>query len=124
MSGEKVVQELIKSGRWSRQAAELLVRAGYKCEYCGLEFLASAVNYKQWQEDHLVPKAQGGDDGFENMVASCRSCNVDFKARWNPEKHAEPDATRATLIEITRAHIRERKALVEQELETYRKIVQ
>lgn len=124
MNSESVVKKLVATGTWSEQAAFLAERAGYKCEYCDLKFFESAVNYKQWQEDHLEPKSAKGGDHIDNLVASCRTCNVDFKARWNPREHTSPTATRAELILAVRAHIAERKKMVEAEIAEYREITE
>jgi len=49
----------------------ILVRDGYVCQYCGGDFTASDLTV-----DHIIPKVQGGDNGWTNVVACCRSCNM------------------------------------------------
>jgi 5-methylcytosine-specific restriction endonuclease McrA len=53
---------------------EILQRDGFRCYYCkkhkddfppGVELTL----------DHKVPRSQGGDDSFENLVAACSECN-------------------------------------------------
>lgn len=46
----------------------ILRRDGYKCVYCGRSDIALTV-------DHIIPKARGGTDSWENMVCACTSCN-------------------------------------------------
>ena len=96
---------LEKTGRWSKEGARILIRAGYKCEYCGLDFFASPSNYRLWQLDHIVPVKHYGPDVFDNYAASCYPCNSIYKNQWDPRKVAGADASRDELIEATRKHI-------------------
>jgi len=52
---EDVVAQLIATEKWSEGTARLAERAGYKCEYCGFDLLASVEAYKQFEIDHIVP---------------------------------------------------------------------
>lgn len=54
------------SALWKKIRVRVLRRDGYTCYYCGAE--ADTV-------DHLVPRAKGGTDDMDNLVAACRSCN-------------------------------------------------
>jgi 5-methylcytosine-specific restriction endonuclease McrA len=49
----------------SRRA--VFARDGHRCQYCG----RTAENL-----DHVVPRSRGGPHTWENVVASCRSCNA------------------------------------------------
>jgi 5-methylcytosine-specific restriction endonuclease McrA len=49
----------------------VLVRDGYKCQYCGDEFTSGDLTI-----DHIIPKVQGGSNEWTNIVACCRDCNV------------------------------------------------
>ena len=43
------------------------------CAYCG-----KALEYKDMQVDHLIPRngySQKGTDDFDNLMPSCRRCN-------------------------------------------------
>ena len=40
------------------------------CAYCGKE-----IEYKDMQVDHLISKYHNGDDEYNNLMPSCRSCN-------------------------------------------------
>ena len=121
---ESVVQELMSTGKWSKATARLGERADYRCEYCGLDLLATVENYKLWQIDHIIPLKSGGDPTDpDNLAVACKQCNWDFKARWDPRTETESDATRTELIDGVRRYIKERKAESEKELERVRSIV-
>lgn len=45
----------------------VFARDGHRCQYCG----AAAENI-----DHVVPRSKGGTHTWENVVASCRPCNM------------------------------------------------
>jgi len=46
----------------------ILRRDGYKCSYCGRGDLTLTL-------DHIVPKARGGTDSWDNLVSACTKCN-------------------------------------------------
>lgn len=46
----------------------ILRRDSYRCGYCGRGDLPLTV-------DHIIPKAKGGADSWENLVCACTSCN-------------------------------------------------
>ncbi len=46
----------------------ILIRDGFRCAYCGQGAGKLTI-------DHVIPRSRGGKDGFDNCVASCRSCN-------------------------------------------------
>lgn len=46
----------------------ILRRDGYKCAYCGRGDLPLTI-------DHIIPKAKGGIDSWENLVCACTVCN-------------------------------------------------
>jgi|UniRef100_A0A7C4ARD1 5-methylcytosine-specific restriction endonuclease McrA len=49
----------------------ILVRDSYTCQYCGREFPPCDLTI-----DHIVPKVQGGDNNWSNVVTSCKACNI------------------------------------------------
>jgi 5-methylcytosine-specific restriction endonuclease McrA len=53
-------------------------RDRYTCQYCGKEG-------RQLTIDHVVPRHQGGQHRWENVVSACRSCNR-RKAGQTPEQ--------------------------------------
>ena len=46
----------------------ILRRDGHVCQYCGKSESMLTV-------DHVVPKAKGGPDTWENLVTACVTCN-------------------------------------------------
>jgi 5-methylcytosine-specific restriction endonuclease McrA len=46
----------------------ILRRDGHQCQYCGKTEATLTV-------DHIIPKAKGGPDTWENLVAACVYCN-------------------------------------------------
>ncbi len=46
----------------------ILRRDGYTCQYCGRKGNDMTV-------DHVIPRSQGGEDSWENLVCACTSCN-------------------------------------------------
>jgi 5-methylcytosine-specific restriction endonuclease McrA len=60
-------------GAWQRLSAAVLKREGYVCHYCG---------GRADTADHVTPKARGGTDSMDNLVACCRSCNSGKRDRF------------------------------------------
>lgn len=56
-----------KSVPYSR--TNVLIRDRYTCQYCG-------VRNREMSIDHIIPQSKGGQDTWENTVASCIKCNV------------------------------------------------
>jgi 5-methylcytosine-specific restriction endonuclease McrA len=58
--------------RWnvpvSRRA--VLARDGFTCQYCGAQPGRGALTI-----DHVVPRSQGGQKAWENLVTACGACN-------------------------------------------------
>ena len=55
---------------------DVYVRDSMTCVYCGLD---GRTDIRLWQQlviDHLIPRAQGGDDVEANKVVSCHRCNT------------------------------------------------
>ena len=49
----------------------VLIRDGETCQYCGCQPGRAELTL-----DHVVPRAQGGQTSWENVVAACRPCNA------------------------------------------------
>jgi 5-methylcytosine-specific restriction endonuclease McrA len=58
----------------------LMLRDAHQCQYCGKQPPVRDLNI-----DHVVPKCRGGADTWENLVTSCRPCNL-RKGRKTPEE--------------------------------------
>lgn len=78
----------------------ILRRDGYKCGYCGRGDLPLTI-------DHILPRARGGGDSWENLVSACTSCN-------NRKGHRTPtEADMALLVKpLKPSHIMFIKAVV------------
>lgn len=46
----------------------IIKRDGHKCAYCGRSDIPLTI-------DHIIPKAKGGEDKWENLVCACFKCN-------------------------------------------------
>lgn len=62
--------------RYRRQVTNtfLFARDDYTCQYCGRH--RSALRGRQFlTRDHIVPRARGGQNGWDNVVTACSPCN-------------------------------------------------
>ena len=62
--------------RFRRQVTNtfLFARDDYSCQYCGRH--RSELKGRQFlTRDHILPLSRGGDNSWENVVASCSPCN-------------------------------------------------
>lgn len=67
------VVRIIRYIRRPRQEVRLtkqnvLRRDHYTCQYCGASGGVMTA-------DHIVPKSQGGEDSWDNLVCACTACN-------------------------------------------------
>jgi hypothetical protein len=60
--------------------SNLLLRDNQQCQYCG-----SRPGIRHLNVDHVRPRSRGGTDSWENLVVSCRSCNLK-KGQRTPEE--------------------------------------
>lgn len=60
----------------------LFARDRNQCQYCGKHFATSELSI-----DHVLPRAQGGGDTWENLVCSCVKCNARKGGRTPDEAH-------------------------------------
>jgi len=54
---------------WKRLRRQVKKRDESICQYCGIEALVGHV-------DHVIPLSRGGTDTVDNLVWSCRPCNL------------------------------------------------
>lgn len=64
--------------------ANVLLRDGHRCLYCGCDFEPEQLNY-----DHVVPRSRGGKTDWDNIVSSCYGCNA-RKGDRTPEEAKMP----------------------------------
>lgn len=58
----------------------LMLRDGHQCQYCG-----KRPGTRELNVDHVVPRSRGGHDAWDNLVISCRGCNLK-KGKRTPEE--------------------------------------
>jgi 5-methylcytosine-specific restriction endonuclease McrA len=58
----------------------LMLRDEHQCQYCGKKPSLRDLNI-----DHVVPRSRGGIDSWDNLVISCRTCNLK-KGRRTPDE--------------------------------------
>src|SRR5271170_5437904 len=58
------------------EGVRILDRDQYRCQYCGLDGMASFDNALAMSVDFVMPRARKGKKDPKNLVACCRSCNM------------------------------------------------
>jgi 5-methylcytosine-specific restriction endonuclease McrA len=58
----------------------VFLRDGYQCQYC-----AERPPVRELNLDHVIPRSRGGRSTWDNLVTSCRQCNLK-KGRALPEE--------------------------------------
>ncbi len=66
--------------------AEVVLRAGQRCEYCGLSQLGQEAAF---HIDHVVPRAAGGPTTAENLALACVSCSL---RKWAKQTAVDPES--------------------------------
>jgi len=57
------------------EGLKILERDKYRCQYCGLDGMASFENSLTMSVDFVLPRARKGEKDPTNLVAACRPCN-------------------------------------------------
>ncbi|MGH9327337.1 MAG: HNH endonuclease [Terriglobia bacterium] len=76
------------------EAMKVFRRDHYRCQYCGLEGLASFENWMLLTVDHIHAYARGGSLKADNQVTACQPCNAikgtkDFKSLAEAKKYVQ-----------------------------------
>ena len=58
----------IRRKKISLTKKNIIKRDNHKCQYCGKKTGTMTT-------DHIIPKARGGSDSWENLVCACLECN-------------------------------------------------
>jgi 5-methylcytosine-specific restriction endonuclease McrA len=58
------------------EGVRILERDHYRCQYCGLDGMATFDNALAMSVDFVVPRARKGKKDPRNLVACCRACNM------------------------------------------------
>jgi 5-methylcytosine-specific restriction endonuclease McrA len=119
----EIITRLLATEKWSESAIRKGIRAKFRCEYCDKDLLASVDDYKEWTEDHIIPKSGGGNDDEENIAISCRTCNWSIKGKWNPVENTVEFVKRDQLIQIVREYVVKRRTDILEDVMNFRRIV-
>jgi len=60
----------------SQEGHKILERDHYRCQYCGLDGMASFENSLSMTVDFVHPRSRKGLKDPANLVAACRACNL------------------------------------------------
>jgi 5-methylcytosine-specific restriction endonuclease McrA len=77
LSYDKLPRQTVKFNR-----RNIFARDNNQCQYCGKRFPTTELSL-----DHVVPRSQGGQSTWENIVCACVACNVRKGGRTPKEAH-------------------------------------
>lgn len=60
----------------------IYARDGNRCQYCGKKFPTRELSL-----DHVLPRVQGGDESWTNLVCACVKCNARKGGRTPVQAH-------------------------------------
>ena len=66
LSYDKLPKQTVKFNR-----RNIFARDNNQCQYCGKRFATTELSL-----DHVVPRSQGGQSTWDNIVCACLRCNV------------------------------------------------
>ncbi len=123
MDRDSITARLRTLPLWGPMGIECGIRAGFRCEYCDRDLLASLDDYKAWAQDHIVPAKLGGQHTLDNMAVACHPCNSAYKKAWDPRTMAGVAATREELIAAARDFVAEKRRAEREVLAQVREVV-
>src|SRR5438034_1324749 len=74
---EKIPRHTVKFNR-----RNIFARDNNQCQYCGKKFPTTELSL-----DHIIPRSQGGQSSWENIVCACLDCNVRKGGRTPKQAH-------------------------------------
>jgi 5-methylcytosine-specific restriction endonuclease McrA len=74
---ERLPKQTVKFNR-----RNIFARDNNQCQYCGRKFPTTELSL-----DHVMPRSQGGQSTWENIVCACVSCNVRKGGRTPKQAH-------------------------------------
>jgi 5-methylcytosine-specific restriction endonuclease McrA len=74
---EKLPKQTVKFNR-----RNIFARDANQCQYCGKRFPTTELSL-----DHVIPRSQGGQTTWENIVCACLGCNVRKGGRTPKQAH-------------------------------------
>jgi hypothetical protein len=81
----------------SNLRAEVVLRAGNRCEYCQLSQLGQEAAF---HIDHVIPRAAGGPTTADNLALACVSCSL---RKWAKQTATDPESGEAVQLFNPRA---------------------
>lgn len=79
--------------------AEIILRAGHRCEYCQLSQFGQEATF---HIDHVVPRAAGGPTTADNLALACVSCSL---RKWAKQTAIDPESDDEVPLFNPRAHV-------------------
>jgi hypothetical protein len=79
--------------------AEVILRAGNRCEYCQLSQLGQEAAF---HVDHIVPRAAGGQTIVSNLALACVSCSL---RKWAKQTATDPNSREEVPLFNPRKHV-------------------
>lgn len=64
-----------KGAAWNRLRLKVLERDGWVCGYCGVHLVQTPGQKNSATAEHILAKANGGEDRLDNLMACCLQCN-------------------------------------------------
>jgi 5-methylcytosine-specific restriction endonuclease McrA len=77
LSYEKLPKQTVKFNR-----RNIFARDNNQCQYCGKKYATTELSL-----DHVIPRSQGGQSTWENIVCACVKCNVKKGGRTPKQAH-------------------------------------
>src|SRR5205823_2284245 len=74
---DKLPKQTVKFNR-----RNIFARDNNQCQYCGKKFPTTELSL-----DHVLPRSQGGQSSWENIVCACVNCNVRKGGRTPKQAH-------------------------------------
>jgi 5-methylcytosine-specific restriction endonuclease McrA len=74
---DKLPKQTVKFNR-----RNIFARDNNQCQYCGRKYATSELSL-----DHVIPRSQGGQSTWDNIVCACVNCNVRKGGRTPREAH-------------------------------------
>jgi 5-methylcytosine-specific restriction endonuclease McrA len=74
---EKLPKQTVKFNR-----RNIFARDNNQCQYCGKKYPTTELSL-----DHVIPRSQGGQSTWDNVVCSCVACNVKKGGRTPKQAH-------------------------------------
>ncbi|MGJ4887101.1 HNH endonuclease [Bradyrhizobium sp. HKCCYLRH3099] len=71
----------------------VFLRDRFECQYCGGRYLHGELTF-----DHVVPRADGGETSWTNIVAACSPCNARKDRRYLKPRRPPFEPTRHELM--------------------------